>query len=553
MISHWCATGKVRRLSDVMSGICLALSVAACSSGQSPSASNGPPKSLPTVDVSHVSVANTASALPDGWQHGAFMEIFVRGYSDSDGDGIGDLKGLTERLDYLQALGITGLWLMPINPSEDRDHGYAVTDYRSIEPAYGTIADFDELLRQAHARGIGVVMDYVINHSASQHPLFLQAKSSTTNPFRDWYVWQSPAPNGWSIFERDPWRMTATGAYLAQFSETMPDFNFRNADALAFHHDNLRFWLNRGVDGFRFDAVAHLVENGPKAWMDQPENYTLIGDVQSTVKQYQRRYMVCEGTANSIGYGAPNVCGSAFAFGHNEKIVAAARGDVAAVNAVATYFQSAPHTMATFVANHDAFAGVRLWDQFGGDIAQYKLAAATYLLLPGVPFIYYGEEIGMSAAVGLRGDPALRGPMSWTSDPVHAGFSNAKPYRPLANNVTTHNVAAALTDSNSLLAFYKAMIALRKLHPSISRGSYDSVISDGASLSFQRKLNGDHAVIAINYGKAPSMVTISALPASASVKPVFPAAGSMFAVGTDGRAQVSLPAQSVSVWVVTKP
>src|SRR5688500_11442400 len=184
--------------------------------------------------------APAASPLPADWHRGAFAAIYVRGYRDSDGDGVGDLRGLTASLDYLHDLGVRGLWLMPVARSQDRDHGYAVADYRAIEPDYGTLADFDELLRQAHARGMGVIIDYVLNHSAAEHPAFV-ASRDPADPHRGWYVWRDPAPTGWRVMGKDPWNPTARGAYLAQFSPTMPDFDFTHPQVARFHADNLRF------------------------------------------------------------------------------------------------------------------------------------------------------------------------------------------------------------------------------------------------------------------------------------------------------------------------
>ncbi|MEO8160509.1 MAG: alpha-amylase family glycosyl hydrolase, partial [Arenimonas sp.] len=364
----------------------------------------------------------TASVLPEGWQHGAFAEIYVRGYQDSDGDGIGDLNGLTARLDYLQALGVRGLWLMPVTRSGDHDHGYSVEDYRDIEPAFGTLADFDELLAQAHARGIGVIVDYVINHSAASHPLFLAGASDHDSPYRRWYVWRDHAPAGWSIFGRDPWVSTANGAYFSQFSPSMPDFDLENPSVMAWHADNERFWLNRGVDGFRFDAVAHLVEHGKDAWRDQPENLRLAHAATQVAMAYPHRYVVCEVTRNPATYAAPQACGSAFAFELGPIAIAAARGEADAIAKLSHYFENAPPAMATMLANHDLFAGDRLWNQLAGDPAQYRLAAASYLLAPGTPFIYYGEEIGMASVDSLHGDRKLRTPMSWNGEAPGAGF-----------------------------------------------------------------------------------------------------------------------------------
>ena len=502
------------------------------------------------IDVSPVAKADPGSTLAEGWQHGAFMEIYVRGYKDSDGDGIGDLRGLTQSLDYLHDLGIRGLWLMPVTRSQDHDHGYAVSDYRDIEPAYGTLADFDQLLRQAHARGIGVIVDYVLNHSAAEHPLFGESSRSRSGPYRSWYVWRDPAPAGWQIFGKNPWNTVASGAYLSQFSPTMPDFNLLEPKALAWHKDNLRFWLNRGVDGFRFDAVTHLVENGPQAWQDQPADYRLMSEIRAVVAGYQRRYMVCEAPVNSLGYGAPSVCGSAFAMEHSADLVDAARGSSKAIHALAGYFTAAPPTMATMISNHDLFAGERLWNQVRGDRARYRLAAASYLLQPGTPFIYYGEEIGMAAAPQLQGDRKLRTPMSWTASDPAAGFSTAKPFRELSANAATQNVAGEKAAGDSLLAWYKSLLALRNRHPSLAAGSYEAPSVRGKTLVYRRRLGSEASLVLINYAEQPATVDIGALAGASRFYQVFPqAADATLDVDARGSAELTLAAQSVRVFV----
>jgi len=302
-----------------------------------------------------------------------------------------------------------------------------------------------------------VIIDYVMNHSAAQNPLFLNSKSATSNAYRDWYVWSATKPTGWSIYGNDPWYYGGTGYYFAGFWDQMPEFNLRNADALAYHQNNLRYWLNRGADGFRFDAVGNLVENGANAWEGQPDDYTIMSNVRGLLDGYAQRYMVCEGPVNPIGFSV--ACCSAFAFGHDYDIVNAAKGSSSAIQAVASYFSSAAPGMATMVSNHDSFAGDRLYDQVGGDLAQYQLAAATYLLQPGTPFIYYGEEIGMAGGMGLSGDWKLRTPMSWTNSTSDAGFTTGTPFRALSSNVASYYVAAEQSDSTSLLGFYKALIA----------------------------------------------------------------------------------------------
>ena len=506
----------------------------------------------PGLDNRTVAVHMESSALPANWQRGAFMEVFVRAYKDSNGDGVGDLKGLTQQLDYLKDLGIKGIWLMPITASADGDHGYATTDFRAIEPAYGTLEDFDELLRQAHARGIGVIMDYVINHSARAHPMFESALADgPASPFYDWFVWHKDAPQGWDIWGAYPWSRTHRGYYFGTFGKHMPDFNFKNPAVLDYHQSSLRFWLNRGLDGFRLDAVPHLVENSATQWNDQPESRRITGQLRALTKAYPQRHVVCEATANPQAYAAPDICGGAFAFGLERNIVNAAKGERKAIQYVANYFTTAPQTMATFVANHDIFAGERLWDQLRGNEAQYKLAAASYLLQPGTPFIYYGEEIGMAGIKGLKGDEPLRAPMSWTADTVGAGFTttpNAKPFRPVAPNVVRYNVAAQLADPHSLLSFYKSMLALRNSLPSLAIGSYDAPVVQGRVMAYRRTLGSETTLVVINYGTQDSSLALKGVQSQATFAPMYPLDAKPATANARGTLRLPIPAQSVRVY-----
>jgi alpha-amylase len=509
----------------------------------------------PAIDTRPVPAGDRTSRLPkplqDGWQHGAFMEIFVRAYRDSDGDGIGDLRGLTQSLDHLQDLGIRGIWLMPVTKNADGDHGYATTDFRDIAPEYGTLAHFDELLRQAHRRGIGVIVDYVINHSAAAHPMFTEALQVPANRFHGWYVWADTAPQGWDIWGKNPWYATAaTGHYFATFGPDMPDFNFHNPQVLEYHLSSLRFWLNRGLDGFRLDAVPHLIEKDAKDWNDQPQSRAITKQLQDLIKSYAHRTVVCEATAEPQAYGDPAVCGGAFAFGYTQHFVRAAKGDAASVQQLATYYRSARPTMATFVSNHDAFAGQRLWDQVGGDLARYKLAAAGYLLQPGTPYIYYGEEVGQAGVNTLDGDLPLRAPMSWTADARTAGFTRGTPFRPIAPNAATQNVAAERQRSDSILAFYKAMLKLRNTRPSIARGSFEGSFAQGLVAGWQRAWQGERTLVLINYGTASAEVAVPALPAGARLQPLFPRHALGARAAAEGQATLRLPAQAVQVYQV---
>nr|WP_316644248.1 alpha-amylase family glycosyl hydrolase [uncultured Roseateles sp.] len=503
------------------------------------------------MDISPIAAHDTGSRLAAGWQHGAFMEIFVRGYADSNGDGFGDLRGLTSKLDYLKDLGVKGLWLMPITASSDHDHGYATTDFRALEPDYGSMADLEELLKQAHRRGIGVIMDYVVNHGSKSHPLFEQSASDPHSEYRDWFVWQGLAPNpaiaGWDIWGKNPWTETPNGAYFGTFGPHMPDFNLKNPVVVAYHKSSLRFWLNRGLDGFRLDAVPHLIENDAAHWNDQPESRALTSELRKLITAYKQRHVVCEATANPTAYAAADVCGSAFAFGHEQRIIQAAQGDREAIQAVADYFNSAPRTMATMLSNHDIFAGERVWDQLKGRQASYKLAAATYLLQPGTPFIYYGEEIGMAGVKGLAGDEPLRAPMSWTSD--LSGFSaGGKAFRPLAPNAGTHNAQAQAVDPDSILNFYKAMLKLRNALPAIAHGSYQAARAEDQTLSFQRVLGRQHCLVAINYAAGTQRLSFEQLPRRTGLRAAFPAGTAALLSDSHGRAQATLPAQSLAVY-----
>ncbi|WP_374662183.1 alpha-amylase family glycosyl hydrolase [Inhella sp.] len=500
----------------------------------------------PVRDVGPVAAKPVKNSLPEGWQRGPFMEIFVRAYQDSDGDGHGDLRGLIQRLDHLKELGVTGIWLMPVQQSQDRDHGYATRDYRAIERDYGTLADFDALLKAAHARGIGVIIDYVVNHGAWTHPTFLHAKSSPKSRYRDWYLWAEGQPPGWSIWDKHPWYPLAyecpqaqaapepppegvkkprggpsascapwtfkgelkdlpKGAgthYYGTFGPHMPDFNLRRAEVFDWHLDNLRFWLNRGLNGFRLDAVPHLVETSAKDWNDQPISRRLTRRLVDQIEAYPRTYTVCEATAEPVAWASPEVCGSAFAFGLEGAVMDAVKGEKRdAVQRVADFFKTRPLHMATMLANHDIFAGHRIWDQVKGDEARYRLAAASLLLLPGTPFLYYGEEIGQGGLTQLKGDFPIRGPMSWTAA---GGFSRGTPFRPVSPNAATHNADAQRAHPGSLFHHYRQLIALRKAQPALHAGSYDNVQVQGSLLRFERATATQRLRVTLNYATEPA-------------------------------------------------
>ncbi len=521
----------------------------------------------PAFDRSPQPMRANPSPLPPHWQQGVFMEIFVRAYQDSDGDGVGDLRGLVSRLDDLKDLGIRGIWLMPITASADRDHGYATTDHRAVEPDYGTLEDVDTLLREAHARGIGVVMDYVINHASHRHPAFQAALADERSPWRRWFMWSDTPPQGWDIWGKNPWYWAgaqpwdfqgeykdlpkpppgARGHYFGTFGPHMPDFDFRHPPVLEYHLDSLRFWLNRGLDGFRLDAVPHMVENDAAHWNDQPESRALTQRLQDTTLAYPNRYVVCEATAEPQAYGDPAVCGGAFAFGYQHHYIGAAKGQAESVAELARYYRHARPTMATFLSSHDIFAGLRLWDQVGGDEARYKLAAAGYLLQPGTPFVYYGEEVGQASLPGLSGDGPIRGSMSWSAEPRGAGFSPKGPWLGVSPNAATHNADAQKRDPGSIRSFYQTVIGWRNQRPSLARGDFAHSFADGLLLGFQRRLGPERTLVLINYGHGTAQPTPEALalPAGRSPRLLWrsapaPAGASLFTMAPQSVALVAL-------------
>jgi alpha-amylase len=461
------------------------------------------------TDISSVPIKRSSSTLPVDWaKSAAFMEIFVRSYKDSDGDGIGDLKGLISQLDYLKALGITGLWLMPVGPSADHDHGYAQEDYRSIAPEYGTMADFELLLREAHTRGIGVIIDFVVNHSANTDPLFLDAIASKHSQYRGWYEIAETDPQ-WGL-RNNPWRVLPNreGVYYGVFNVTMPDWNLRNPRVLAYLEDSMRFWMNKGVDGFRLDAVTMLLEDGPNAYFNNPGNAGIVAHLRDTVKAYENRYLICEVSEHPKLY--VNACDHAFAFGTQKFIHdSVMRGKVES-GLIAELEQTDHDRMPLTLQSHDFYVGDRLMNQFGvSGENRYRTAAAIAILASATPFSYYGEEIGMDNN-GLRGDPGLRAPMSWTGTGPAAGFSTVTPYRALALNAGSHNVAAESGDAHSLLEFYRALYHVRLSHPVLATGSLHVLSRSGDPLLiFSRSSAGDTVYVAINVSDIAQTATIN--------------------------------------------
>jgi len=410
------------------------------------------------------------------WNNTIFYELFVRSFYDSDEDGIGDLQGLIEKLDYLNDgdptttndLGITGIWLMPIMESPSY-HGYNATDYYTIEPDYGNMQDFEEFLQEAHSRGIKVIIDLVLNHTSSQHPWFLQSSNSQNN-FRDWYIWSDNNPGITGPWGQNVWHYNQGNYYYGLFWSGMPDLNFEHQEVKQEMKNVANFWLNKGVDGFRLDAIKYLVENGSNL-ENTPANFSLIEEFNYEYKYTSSEsFTIGEAWSNTnsiIPYVQEGRLDACFDFDLASDILNSVNSgsSVGIKQQIQTIQESYPALQyGTFLTNHDMD---RVFNKLGYSNEKMKLAASIYLTLPGVPFIYYGEEIGM---IGTGDHQNIRRPMQW-SNSVNAGFSNSVPWRSVANNYLTNNVETTLSDTNSLVNHYKKLIQIRNKYAALRKGN----------------------------------------------------------------------------------
>jgi alpha-amylase len=455
------------------------------------------------------------------WRDRVVYEIFVRSFADSDGDGVGDLRGLTAHLDDLNDgnpatttdLGVDAIWLMPIFPSPSY-HGYDVSDYRSINPQYGTLADFDAFVAAAHQRGIKVILDMVLNHSSWSHPWFADSSQGTGSAKRDWYVWSATDP-GWQNplgGGGSPWRNSAGAFYYAVFSPTMPDLNLGNAAVEQELVDTMRFWLARGVDGFRLDAVPYFFASGPQRYeqRDQPPTHDFLRRIRATLqKDYPEVLLAAEawtdqGTVATY-FGQGDEVHLAFAFDQasaTKSSIAAGVSD-ALVNSLAlTESVLAGKDRgfdAPFLSNHDQ---VRVARTLGGDPGSLRVAAATLLALPGTPFLYYGEEIGMQGGPGTP-DQDKRTPIRWTATPPVYGFtSGSTTWYGATSEAAGVDVATQRADPSSLRSLYRSLIALRKSTAPLTAGDAVRPVVTGAGpgvLALVRSASGKAVVFVANF------------------------------------------------------
>lgn len=507
---------------------------------------------LATLASAQIRAQPESSADP-WWKHAVIYEIYPRSFQDTNGDGMGDLNGITSRLDYLRDLGVDAIWITPFYPSPQVDYGYDISDYTSIDPAYGTMQDFDRLVREAKTRGIRVILDFVINHTSEQHAWFKASRLSKDDPKRDWYIWRNGKnggpPNNWlSWFGGPAWTLDprTNQYYYHHFYTEQPDLNWRNPEVKKAMFDVVRFWLDRGAAGFRVDAVSRLYEDpalhddpllpGRNAYGDPniehkytdnlPEVHDTLRELRSLVDSYAGHPVLISEADE------PNITELTKMYGAKlDEVQLPMDFQIADVNELSApkfrkLLDEVEHNSAGgqphyFFSNHDQ---PRQWDRYGDgkhndEIA--KLMAALLLLPRATPQMYYGEEIGMRTTpptrvedvkdpIGKKGWPQEKGrdgertPMQWDTS-KNAGFSTAaKTWLWIPKSAATYNVGVESKDPRSILNWYKQLIKLRRTNPALRDGDYATVNADDPNvLSFVRRSGHKTVLVALNPSANP--------------------------------------------------
>ncbi len=480
------------------------------------------------------------------WKDRVFYEIFVRSFQDSDGDGIGDLAGLTSRLDYLESLGVGGIWLMPIHPSPSY-HGYDVTDYLAVNPQYGTLADFEALLDEAHQRDIRVIIDLVVNHSSREHPWFVDARSGAAADHRDYYNWRADDP-GWRApvgLGPDIWHRFGNDYYYGVFGGGLPDLNHANEAVYEEIRTIADTWLDRGLDGFRFDAVRYLFENEDGDVADLPETHAYFERLKADlVAEHPDALFVAEAWSSTARIAQYYSDGAQFDLAFEFEIsqglqLATASKDVSRLRsaiASAERLYSDRAFAAPFITNHDMN---RLMRDVRVDQRAFRVAVAALMALPGTPFVYYGEEIGMRGG-GLEVDEDKRTPFRWTAEAPNFGFTTGTPWRSRAEDDGV-DVATQEADPDSLLAHFKRMIALRRAEVTPRLDTFAVVANPPEDVVAWQWGDADPLLFTANFGDAER--TVRAAVGSGAVELL--AATASVAASRDGSdIVVTLPAQS---------
>jgi alpha-glucosidase len=535
--------------------IFLVVTIGLCLAASPGGAQQTPPQSLNTEHAHQ-------KAQDPWWKHAVIYEIYPRSFQDSNGDGVGDINGITFRLDYLRDLGIDAIWISPMYPSPLIDFGYDVADYTAIDPLYGTLADFDRLVSESKKRNIRVIMDFVPNHSSDQHSWFKESRSSRTNPKRDWYIWRDgkapgQPPNNWqSWFGHSAWQFDAATNqyYYHHFYTEQPDLNWRNPEVRKAMYDAMRFWFKRGVAGFRLDAVSRLFEDpnlhddpilpGKNAYGDPNivHKYTdNLPEVHEVLREMRRVADEFPGDPVLISEAdEPNIAELSKMYGSkNDEVQLPMDFQIADVNILSApefrrLLNEVDHNAAHgqphyFFSNHDQ---PRQWDRYGDGVHNdqiAKLMATLLLATRATPLMYYGEEIGMRTTlptrkedvqdpIGKIGWPEEKGrdgertPMQWDTS-KDAGFSTAeRPWLPVPPSAAEYNVSVESREPGSILTFYKRVLALRRSEPALRDGGYVPLNPDDPDvLSFLRKSpgNGDSILVVLNMSAEPRTVSFA--------------------------------------------
>jgi alpha-glucosidase len=491
------------------------------------------------------------TSQPPWWQKAIIYEIYPRSFQDSDGDGVGDLAGIIERVDYLSWLGVDAVWICPIYPSPMADFGYDVADYVGIDPLFGTLDDFDRLVAALHARGIRPILDFVPNHSSDQHPWFHEARASRDSPRRDWYIWRDPAPGGgppnnWvsqaggSAWELDP----ASGQYYYHaFLASQPDLNWRNPAVRRAMYDALRFWLARGVDGFRIDVFWHMIKDAefrddplnpdyiegqpdfrrvqPLFSADQPGVHEIAIEMRRVLAEYPgERLLIGEiylPVERLVAYYGPNLTEIHLPFNFNLMWAKWRPGTI--VQLIQQYEAVLPPGgwPSWVLGNHDQ---ARVATRLGA--AQASVAMVLLLTLRGTPTLYYGDELGLANVpippererdpFGIRqpgtgqGRDPVRTPMPWDAS-ANCGFTTGEPWLPLGADHAERSVDAQRHDPDSMLALTRALLELRRSEPALSVGDWAPIVAEDNVLAYARTWGERRFVVALNLGAAPGLVS----------------------------------------------
>ncbi len=477
------------------------------------------------------------------WQRGVIYQIYPRSFQDSNGDGIGDLPGIIERLDHVVTLGIDAIWISPIYPSPMADFGYDVAEYCDVAGIFGNLADFDRLIAEAHSRGLRLILDFVPNHSSNQHPWFLESRSSRDNQKRDWYIWRDAGPGGappnnWLSHFGGPaweWDEATKQYYYHSFLKEQPDLNWRNPAVKQAMYAVLRFWLDRGADGFRVDVLWLLIKDDqfrdnpvnpgyvpgdsshnrllPLYTADRPEIHAIVAEMRRVVDTYPGRVLIGEiylPIEQLVIYYGRDLTGAHLPF--NFQLLQTAWNAASIAQIVEEYEAALPQGAWPnwMLGNHDK---PRIASKIGA--AQARVAAMLLLTLRGTPTIYYGEEIGMKdvpialeqaedpaeknePGLGLGRDPE-RTPMPWDGSPL-AGFTSGEPWLPLGTDHASANVAAMRSSPGSILNLYRRLIELRRNTPVLTQGRIAAVGVHGKVLRYERCQGDERLAIVLNLG-----------------------------------------------------